>query len=235
MAPVPRPHRSRWLLLLLAPPVALCAWWLLSRPPESSPAVYEAALDRALEPVLSQHAASAKLGTSSPGQTRRLARELARASVPYLAPADLELWAELRLRVARSSRASCARLWQGADDAFLEWAMAELGSDALDAYSEMLARGLALRLEKKQAPEPPSDAIERAVEEITESLPAAERERFRADATRRDLSAERACQLFLTLSKGAERLEPKLRIDFYRALARSLRQSPQDAAPAPSP
>ena len=39
---------------------------------------------------------------------------------------------------------------------------------------------------------------------------------------RSDVSDERACELFLTLSSGADKLEPALRVEFYRALAAEL-------------
>lgn len=235
MAAFPASRGSRWLLVLtLATALSLCAWWLWRRPPETARAVHEAALDRAIEPVIEQHAAEVKLGFSSPGQTRRLARQLALDSVPYLAPADLDLWAELRLEVANRSPAACAQLWKGGGDELLAHAMAALGEARLRAWSEMLARGLALRLTRKPAPEPAPDAIERAVAAVTEGLPPSERDAFRADISRSPPSDERACQLFLLLSRGAQRLEPNLRIDLYRALSRQLRASSPPGAPAAS-
>ena len=232
MAALPASRGSRWLLVLtLAAALALCGWWLWARPSDGSRPAYEVALDRAIEPVLEQHAAEAKLGFSSPGQTRRLARQLALDSVPYLAPADLDLWAELRLEVANSSPAACAELWKGAADELVAQSIAALGEARLRAWSEMLARGLALRLERKPAPEPPPGSIERAVSAVAQQLPEPEREAFRADLSRAAPSDTRACQLFLSLSRGAQQLEPNLRIDLYRALSRQLRASSRPAAP----
>jgi hypothetical protein len=225
-------RKRRWLLVAaLLAPATLSAWWFWRRPPEASPSQFEAALDRSLEPVLEQHAAEARLGMSSPRQVKRLARQLALDSVPYLAPADLELWASLRLELARSSRAACARLWQGADDAFLARAVAALGDEKLRAYSDMLARGLALRLERKPPAEPRPDAIQRAMAAVAATMSEPQRERFESDLTRKDLDDARACELFLLLSDGARKLEPEQRTELYRALGRQLRES---SPPAPA-
>lgn len=221
------------LLLLLLGPLALSAWWLWRRPTPASPSQFDAALDRAIEPVLELHAAEAKLGMSSPGQVRVLARQLALDSVPYLAPADLERWAALRLEVARASPAACARLWKGADNAFMAESIAALGDARLQAYSEMLARGLALRLERKPAPPLAENAIPRAAAAVAALLPEPQRAAFAADLPRRELDDARACQLFLQLSTGAERLEQAQRTELYRALAAELRESSRPAAASP--
>lgn len=229
-------HRTRRGLLLAAllVPLALSAWWFWRRPAEASPAHFQASLDRAIEPVLELHAAEAKLGMSSRGQVRALARQLALDSVPYLAPADLELWAALRLELAHASPVSCARLWKGVDDAFMAQAIAGLGDEKLRAYSEMLARGLALRLERKPPPPLAAGAIPRGTAAVAALLPEPERARFQADLARRDLDDTRACQLFLQLSGGAQELEPAQRTELYRALSVQLRGSSRPAA-EPSP
>jgi hypothetical protein len=85
-----------------------------------------------------------------------------------------------------------------------------------------LARGLALRLERKPPPQPSPQAIGRATRAIAQALPTEQREPFLADLGRSDLSSQRACELFLTLSTGAEKLAPVERIDFLRALAKEL-------------
>ncbi len=224
-------RRGPWLVVALAAPLAFSAWWLFGRPFAPSVEAYEAELDRALGVVLEQHAARAKLGFASAEQTRRLVRELSLDSVPYLAPADLDLWAELRLEVARSSRSACAKLWRGASDEFLGNAVAALGRERLRAWSELLARGLARRLEKATAPQPALSAIERAVEEVTRGMSEAERRAFRDDAEQRTLGEARSCELFLALSEGARRLAPAVRHDLYRALARELRGVSTSAAP----
>lgn len=213
-------------------PLALSAWWFWRRPPEATPSQFEAALDRATAPVLELHAAEAKLGMSSPGQVRILARQLALDSVPYLAPADLELWAALRLELARASPEACARLWKGADDRFMAQSLASLGDEKLRAYSEMLARGLALRLERKPPPPLAQGAIQRGTAAIAAQLPGPARLAFEADLARRDLDDARACRLFLELSGGAQKLEPAARTELYRALAAELRTSRPAAAPS---
>jgi hypothetical protein len=228
-------HRARrgLLLLLLLGPLALSAWWFWRRPTPASPSPFEAALDRAIEPVLELHAAEAKLGMRSPGQVRVLARQLALDSVPYLAPADLERWAALRVEVARASPAACARLWKGADDAFMADAIAALGDEQLQAYGEMLARGLALRLERKPPPPLAEDALERGTAAVAALLPEPQRAVFEADRSRRELDDARACQLFLQLATGAERLEQAQRTELYRALAAELRASRPAASASP--
>ncbi len=219
----PRPRRSGRLILavLLALPLLLLGLWLLRR--DDAPAArFDAALDRALQPVLAQHQAALAVGASTPKQLRLLSREAAASSLQYLAPADLELWAATRLRVAQSSSDACARLWQGGDAAFVGRAVAELGDDALEAYTSMLARGLSLRLERKPPIEPAPGAIARATRAIADALPSEQRAAFLADVGRADLSPARACELFLTLSTGAQRLPPPTRIEFLRALAKEL-------------
>jgi hypothetical protein len=226
-------HRTRrgWLLLALLGPLALSAWWFWRRPPQASPSRLDAALDRAIAPVLEQHAAEARLRTSSARQVRVLARQLALDSVPYLvAPADLELWAALRLELARASPAACARLWKGADEAFLAQGLAALGDEKLRAYSELLARGLALRLERKTPPQVAPNALDRGLAAVEPLLPEQQRAGFAADSPRRQHDDPRACQLFLQLSTGAERLEQAQRTELYRALAAEPRASSRPGA-----
>jgi hypothetical protein len=151
-----------------------------------------------------------------------VARDLARRSVPYLAARDLELWAETREQVARSSPVACARLWKGGDDAFLGPAIVELGDDTLQAYVAMLARGFALRLERKPPPRVAPGSIERAFNAAAESLAPEARMAFQSDVRRADVSDQRACELFLALASAADHMEPPARTDFYRALALQL-------------
>jgi len=205
----------------LVVPAVLAGWWLWRRPERVS-TQFDDALDRALAPVIEQSGAQHKLGAPTPTLTRVLGRELAERSVQYLSARDLELWQNTRLRVARASPAACARLWKGGDATFLGPAVVALGEETLNAYTEMLARGFALRLERKPPPEPQLGAIDRGFVAIAASLPAAARPSFEADIKRRDLSDARACELFLTLSSGTEKLEPLARIDFLRALAKEL-------------
>jgi len=208
-------------LLALSVPAVLLGWWFWGGS-RASPSSYDEALDRALEPVLAGREIGSKLGAASPAQVRLVAREAAQSSFQYLAPRDLELWQEIRSRVARASPAACARLWQGGATDFFGPAVAALGDEPLRQYTEMLGRGLALRLERKPPPEPSPGALERGLDAIASAQPEAERARFRADLRRRDLSDRRACQLFLGVSAGTERLEPAARTDFLRALAKGL-------------
>jgi hypothetical protein len=225
MVPMGRRKLSIFLAPLLLAPLGLSLWWLWTRQ-EHTASRFDEVLDLALAPVMEQRDVQLKLGAATPTQARLLARELALRSVPYLAARDLELWAATRQRVAVSSKATCARLWKGGDDLVLGNAIAALGDEPLDAYTAMLSRGLALRLERKPPPQVAPGSVERGVLAVASSLPADARAAFEADVKRPDVSDERACQLFLTLSRGAEALEPALRVDFYRALASELKQPP---------
>lgn len=207
-------------VVLLAPAV-LVGWWFSTRA-RRAPSPYDEALDRALAPVMEQRDVKSKLGAASPTQARLLARQLAELSIQYLSPRDLELWQDVRLAVARSSPAACARLWQGGSNDFFGPAVAALGPETLEAYTEMLGRGLALRLEHKPPPEPSSEALARGLAAIAETLPDGERARFEADVKRRELPDARACELFLTLSSGTQKVGPAERGDFLRALAKAL-------------
>jgi len=207
------------VVLLL--PAALVVWWLWARS-ERVTSRFDDALDQALKPVIEQSEAQHKLGAATPALTRVLTRELAERSMQYLSARDLELWQQTRSRVARASPAACARLWKGGDAAFLGPAIATLGQETLDAYTAMLARGLALRLERKPPPEPQRAAIEHGFAAIAAGLPEANRASFQADVKGRELSDARACELFLTLSDGTDKLEPLARADFLRALAKEL-------------
>jgi len=211
--------------IALAVPLVLAGWWLFNRP-EPAASRFDEALDHAVAPVMQQTELPKKLGAVTSTQARLLSRELAERSVPYLGPRDLELWAATRLSVARASKAACARLWKGGDDALLRSAIGELGPEPLDTYTQMLARGLALRLERKPGPGLVPGVIDRGFAVIAEQLPPDARSQFQADVHRSDVSDERACQLFLTLGNGAEKLEPGLRVDFYRALAGALEVRP---------
>lgn len=209
------------LATVLAFPLATSIVWLATRrePVETR---FDVALDRALAPVLEQREVQHKLRAVTTRQARLLARELAQRSVPYLGPRDLDLWAATRERVARSSPSACARLWKGGDDAFLGPAIAELGDEALEDYTAMLARGLSLRLERRPPPSLAPGSIQRGFRAVTEGLDPQARAAFELDSARADVSDARACELFLTLARGAARLEQQSRTDFYRALASDL-------------
>jgi hypothetical protein len=216
-----RPKLSIFRAVLLLAPLGLSLWWLWTRQ-ERAVSPFDDALDRALAPVLQQREVQSKLGAATSTQARLLSRELAQRSVHYLAPRDLELWQATRLRVARASKASCAKLWQGGNEAFLGPRIAELGPEALEAYVEMLARGFALRLERKPAPESSPGALSVGFGAVAAQLSPNLRPNFEQDLERRDLDDARACQLFLTLAEGLTKLEPAQRADFLRALAKAL-------------
>lgn len=209
------------LALVLLVPLGLAVWWLATRP-EPVASRFDEALDRALVPVMEQREVQHKLGASTSNQARMLARELARRSVPYAAAHDLELWAEVRQKVARASPVACARLWKGGDDAFLGPAIAELGDTELESYVAMLARGFALRLERKPPPSVAAGSVERGFQAAAEGLAPEARAAFETDVKRADITDARACELFLQLSSGAAKLEPAARTDFYRAMAAQL-------------
>lgn len=218
-----RSGRIARAILLLVPLAVLLGWLVLRSPPVATR--FDEALDRALSPVMEQAEAQRKLGAATTHQARLLARELSKRSVPYLGPRDLELWAATRARVARASPRACAQLWKGGDDAFLGPAIVALGDEALEAYTAMLARGLALRLERKPPPSVAPSSVERGLRTIAEALPEEVRAGFERDVKRADVSDDRACELFLMLADGAEKLEPGARVDFYRALAAELTPS----------
>lgn len=222
--PIGRHKLSIFRALLLLVPLGFCGWWLWQRKPPAE-STFDAALDRALAPVIEQRAAQAKLGASTSTQTRLLARQLALSSVPYLAARDLDLWADIRERVAQRSSVACARIWKGADEAFIGTGVAELGDDALQSYTELLARGFALRLERKPPPIARAGAVERGFQAVAANLPEPERATFQADVARPDVSDERACQLLLTLEAGIDKLDPATRTEFYRALGSRLPKS----------
>jgi hypothetical protein len=223
MSPKAPRRLSRVLLtLVLLVPALLVLWWLSSRP-KPVRSSFDEALDRALAPVMEQREVHEKLRAAGPAQARPLARELALDSVPYLAPRDLELWASTRERVARSSRPACASLWKGSDDVAIGRAIAALGPEVLQPYVEMLARGFALRLERKPPPQPSPGAIERGFAAASAALPEEARAAFAADSRRSDVTDERACELFLAVSQAATGLEPAQRVDFLRALAAQLK------------
>ena len=227
------PRRAGRVLrgVVLAVPLVIAAFWLFNRRAPKAPG-FDEALDRALAPVMQQTDLPKKLGSVTSTQARLLSRELAERSVPYLGPRDLELWAATRLAVARASKLACARLWKGGDDALVRSAIGDLGPGPLESYTQMLARGLALRLEGRLVPRLVPGVIDRGFAVITEQLPPDAREQFRIDVHRADVSDERACQLFLALGRGAEKLEPSLRVDFYRALASALEVGPSSTGDA---
>jgi hypothetical protein len=211
---------------MLLVPLALACYWLWTRPGRTL-SRFDDELDRALSPVMSQSDLRGRVGALTSSQARLVARDLAQRSIPYLGARDLELWAATRARVARHSPPACTHLWKGGDEAFLGPAVAELGPETLEAYVQMLARALALRLEQARAehgpaPRSSSTALERGFATIADQLPPEERARFEVDVKRSDVSDPRACELFLALADGAEKLEPGLRTDFYRALAEAL-------------
>ncbi len=222
------PRRAGRVLrgVVLLVPVLLVGWWLWSRP-ERGPSLFDDALDRALAPVMQGSALQQEIRLLTSSQARLLARDLAERSLPYLGPRDLELWAATRARVAEASPQACSKLWKGGDATFLGPAIADLGPEPLEAYVQMMARALALRLEiQRLASKPPPQAsasvIERGFAAIAAQLPADAQAEFTVNAKRRDVTDEQACRLFLTVSRGAEKLEPGLRWEFNGALSSAL-------------
>jgi hypothetical protein len=214
------------LWLSLAVPLALSVWWLWTRPARGTNR-FDDALDRALAPVMAESEVQHKLSAATSTQARLLARNLAERSVEYLSPRDLELWQATRVRAAKSSPTTCAKLWKGGDQSFLGPAIAALGDDALAEYCEMLARGFAIRLERKPPPSVSAGAVALGLDRIAAQLPPEKRAAFSADVKQPDVSDARACELFLALSAGLAELAPAERSDFLRALAAELQ------APAP--
>ena len=202
-------------------PLVLAGYWLWNRS-SYTPSRFDEALDRALSPVLQTSGLARDLGGPTSSQARIVSRDLARRSVVYLGARDLEEWGATRARVARASPVACARLWKGGDDSFFGPAVAELGPEALEQYTQLLGRALALRLEQKTPPPGVPGALGRGFVAIAEQLPQDTRAKFEADAKRSDVSDARACELFLTLASGADKLEPALRVEFYRASAAEL-------------
>jgi hypothetical protein len=202
-------------------PLVLAGYWLWNRGARTS-SPFDDALDRALSPVVQASGLGRELGNMTSSQARILSRDLARRSVVYLGARDLEEWGATRARVARASPAACAHLWKGGDDSFFGPAVAQLGPESLEQYTQLLARGLALRLEQEPPPPTVEGVLARGFTAIAQQLPGDARAKFEADAKLRDVSDPRACELFLTLSAGAEKLEPALRVEFYRALAAEL-------------
>lgn len=202
-------------------PLVLAGYWLWNRSART-PSRFDDALDRALSPVVQASGLGRELGSMSASQARILSRDLARRSVAYLGARDLEEWGATRARVAQASPVACAHLWKGGDDTFFGPAVAELGPEALEQYTQLLGRALALRLEQKSPPPAVPGVLGRGFAAIAEQLPDDARAKFEADARRSDVNDARACELFLTLSSGAAKLEPTLRVEFYRALAAEL-------------
>jgi hypothetical protein len=202
-------------------PLVLAGYWLWHRGART-PSRFDDALDRALAPVVQASGLGRELAGLTSSQARILSRDLARRSVVYLGARDLEEWGATRARVARASPVACAHLWKGGDDSFFGPALAQLGPEALEQYTQLLGRALALRLEQKTPPPTAAGVLGRGFTAIAEQLPDDARAKFEADAKRSDVSDARACELFLTLSGGAEKLEPALRVEFYRALAGEL-------------
>jgi len=216
-------------------PLLLVGWWLVSRVPRQ-PTRFDDELDRALAPVMAQSELRREVSRLTSSQARLVARDLAERSIPYLGARDLELWAQVRARVARASPVSCAKLWKGGDESFLGPAIADLGPTTLEAYVQMLARALArrselMRSEQKPPPSPSPGALARGFAAIAEQLPAEARADFERDVARSDVTDARGCRLFLTVSDGAERLPPTQRREFYEALANAL-QVPRGAGGA---
>ena len=202
-------------------PLVLAGYWLWNRSSRASSG-FDDALDRALSPVVQASGLGRELGSLTSSQARLLSRDLARRSVAYLGARDLDEWGATRARVAQASSAACAHLWKGGDDSFFGPAVAQLGPEVLEQYTQLLGRALALRLEQKTPPSTAADALARGFAAIAEQLPGDARAKFEADAKRRDVSDARACELFLTLASGADKLEPTQRMEFYRALAAEL-------------
>ena len=193
-------------VLALAVPLLLAVVWLWTRPaPVASP--FDDALDCALAPVISQSEVGHKLGAASSSQARLLARELAQRSVHYLGARDLELWASTRIRAAHASKSACARLWKGRRG--VDWpshrraGLDRAGGVRRDARAGVCAApgtqayagvargggGRARGLRRSRLSYPPRSAA-----------------RFETDVKRRDVDDARACELYLTLGNGAEKL-----------------------------
>jgi hypothetical protein len=217
----------RWVLMLAGAVLGVIAGQLLHplRPPPQSTSRVDAALDSALAAVLDHEDAQAKLSAPTRSVALLMLRARLARGVEYLSPRDLELWADYRLRVARSSTPACARMWQGGDNPFALQTLESFSDDDLQNWAELSARGVALSLEGKPAPPFPGNVLPRGFAVIGSQLPSPAREAFQTDSARANLSEARACQMFQTLFGGAAQLEPQLRTDVYRALAHQLAET----------
>ncbi len=201
---------------------AVLAGALLVRPrprPTQDPPRADAILDAALRELLEEPGLREQLIAKSPGAALLELRLRVLPSAEYLSARDLELWADVRLRIARASPQACAKLWKGGDNPAASLALETFSDGELREWAEMSARGVALSLEGKAPPAVASDALARGIAAIAANLPPDARRTFEADARDAQLSEPSACQAFLRLFSGARALPQPLQGELLRALA----------------
>jgi hypothetical protein len=176
-------------------------------------------LDAALREVLEQPGVREQLVAKSPGTALLELRLRVLASAEYLSARDLELWADVRLHIARVSPQACAKLWIGGDNPAASQALETFSDTELQQWAEMSARSVALSLEGKPPPAVAEGALARGFSAIAASLPVEARQTFEADGKQPQLSEPRACQMFLQLFSGARALPQPLQTETLRALA----------------
>ncbi|MBZ0121071.1 MAG: hypothetical protein K8H88_29015, partial [Sandaracinaceae bacterium] len=167
---------------------------------------------------------------SSPGWTARsrsaddyqLATELAERGVMRLSERDLVRRNELSLTMmSQTSRSACAGAWRG-------WVppgealrtVLTLSDAELDEWVQIQFRAAFLELDHSEDEVPLDDARDEGIAAIAASLAPPERSAFaRAIAEPQVLDDAAACRTLVTLIRGADQLEPTLRIRFLRTMA----------------
>jgi hypothetical protein len=201
---------------------AVLAAALLARPralpPQGQPRA-EATLDAALRELLDEPGLREQLVAKSPAAALVELRLRVLPSAEYLSARDLELWADVRLRIARASPEACAKLWRGGDNPAASLALETFSDGELREWAEMSARGVALSLEGKPPPAVASDTLARGLAAIAASLPPDVRQTFESDTRAAQLSEASACQAFVRLFSGARALPQPLQSELLRALA----------------
>jgi len=177
------------------------------------------ALKKQLKEIASQGLSSVEVNSRS----RRLGQDLVRRGIPRLSSQDLDEWNRIRIMMAERSDAMCAGLWSGTlTPDGVDSGLSTLGEPDLRAWLQVSSRAGILELEFASPVPVDPDALEEGLRAIALALPESERIRL-AEVIQQGTAAKAvdACYATRVLLPGAQRLEPRLRERFLRALASS--------------
>jgi hypothetical protein len=165
------------------------------------------------------------LGRGDRARAQALGRALGSKGIVRLEDSDLDTWNGLRVAFAENSERACAGLAAGAlDEASLYEAMDSLPEPDARAWMRVAGKAMLAEVHQKNPYTPDEQAIEEGLAVIVKALKEDDQAKFfelaeKVDSKRADPKEQ--CELFKTLARGAQGMEPKLRRRFLRETARA--------------
>ena len=176
-----------------------------------------------MAPVLADQKVRA-LHTADTKKAQAIGRELGSRGIVRLEDSDLDTWNGLRVAFADHSQKACAGLASGQlDEATLYEAMDSIPEPDARAWMRIAGKAMLAEVHQKNPWTPDEKAIEEGLTVIVKAMNEDEQAKFfeaaeKVDTRRAD--ANEQCDVFKTLARGAQSMEPRLRRRFLRETAR---------------